>query len=118
VAASTILATLLANPHFAFVSLGDTLAMIKRWSHKGLKQFFMSGRTAGISAEHALRLARQLRQLEDSTQAWDMNIPGWDLHQLRGDMAGTWSVKVSANWRLTFRFEGQHAVQVNYLDYH
>jgi proteic killer suppression protein len=92
--------------------------MIKSWSHKGLKQFFSSGRTAGINPAHTTRLARQLRQLDDATQPCDMNIPGWDLHQLRGDMAGVWSVKINANWRLTFGFEGQHAVKVNYQDYH
>lgn len=92
--------------------------MIKSWSHKGLKQFFLTGRTAGINPDHTARLARQLRQLEDAAKPGDMDIPGWGQHQLRGDMAGIWSVKVSANWRLTFGFAGQHAVQVNYQDYH
>lgn len=92
--------------------------MIKSWSHKGLKQFFKTGRTAGINFDHGPRLARQLRQLDDSTQPCDMNIPGWDFHQLKGDMAGIWSVKVSANWRLTFSFEGKNAVAVDYQDYH
>lgn len=92
--------------------------MIKQWSHKGLKNFFRTGSTRGINAEHAPRLARQLRQLDDSTQPYDMNIPGWELHPLKGDMAGLWAVKVSANWRLIFGFDGRNAVLVDYVDYH
>lgn len=92
--------------------------MIENWSHKGLKQFFKTGRAAGIAPEHAPRLARQLRHLNDATHPYDMNIPGWGLHALRGDMAGIWSVKVSANWRLIFGFEGKNAVKVDYVDYH
>lgn len=92
--------------------------MIKSWSHKGLKHFFLTGRTTGINASHAPRLARQLRHLDDACSPHDMNIPGWDLHPLRGDMAGIWSVTVSANWRLTFGFEGRNAVRVDYVDYH
>jgi proteic killer suppression protein len=47
-----------------------------------------------------------------------MNAPGWELHPLRGDLKGHWSVKVSGNWRLTFAFEGQNAILVDYQDYH
>ena len=92
--------------------------MIKSWLHKGLKQFFKTGRTAGINSAHANRLARQLRHLDDATTPYDMNIPGWELHPLRGDMTGMWAVKVSANWRLIFSFEGKHAGRVDYVDYH
>lgn len=78
----------------------------------------MTGSTAGINPGHASRLARQLRHLEHSKRPFDMNVPGWDLHQLYGSMKGIWSVKVSANWRLTFGFEGEDAVLVDYPDYH
>lgn len=47
-----------------------------------------------------------------------MNAPGWRLHQLKGELAGRWSIHVSGNWRLTFAFEGEDAVLVDYLDYH
>jgi proteic killer suppression protein len=47
-----------------------------------------------------------------------MNVPGWELHPLKGDLANHWSVKVSGNWRMTFRFEGENAVLVDYQDYH
>jgi proteic killer suppression protein len=47
-----------------------------------------------------------------------MNAPGWRLHPLKGDLAGHWSVTVNGNWRLTFRFEGEDAILVDYQDYH
>jgi proteic killer suppression protein len=48
----------------------------------------------------------------------EMNLSGWHLHQLKGDLAGHWSVRVSGNWRMTFRFEGEDAILVDYRDYH
>jgi proteic killer suppression protein len=59
-----------------------------------------------------------LDRLDASEGARDMNLPGFRLHQLRGQRAGTWAASVSANWRLTFRFEGEDAVDVDYEDYH
>jgi proteic killer suppression protein len=59
-----------------------------------------------------------LHQLEVAKQPQDMAIPGWKLHPLTGELAGHWSVWVSGNWRLTFTFEGEHAVLVDYRDYH
>lgn len=92
--------------------------MIRTWQHKGLRRFFECGSTAGIRADHAQKLARQLRQLNDAAAPQDMNMPGWSLHLLRGDLDGRWAVKVSGNWRLIFRFDGVDAVLVDYLDYH
>ena len=48
----------------------------------------------------------------------DMNLPGWDLHSLTGDLKGYWPVSVNGNWRLTFKFEGTDATAVDYKDYH
>ncbi len=47
-----------------------------------------------------------------------MNIPGWKLHELKGDRSGEWSVTVRANWRITFRFENSDAYDINLEDYH
>ncbi|HNE27278.1 MAG TPA: type II toxin-antitoxin system RelE/ParE family toxin, partial [Pseudomonadales bacterium] len=58
--------------------------MIRTWQHKGLRRFFEYGSTAGIRADHAQKLARQLRQLNDAAAPQDMNVPGWSLHLLRG----------------------------------
>ncbi|MDR1311615.1 MAG: type II toxin-antitoxin system RelE/ParE family toxin [Burkholderiaceae bacterium] len=92
--------------------------MIRHFRHKGLQAFFETGSKAGIRPDHAPRLARQLRQLDDSRSARDMNMPGWGLHSLSGDLSEHWAVSVSGNWRLTFRFEGEDAVLVDYQDYH
>jgi proteic killer suppression protein len=92
--------------------------MIKSFRHKGIQKFFETGSKAGIQAAHAPRLARQLHQLDVAKRPQDMAIPGWKLHLLTGELAGHWSVWVSGNWRLTFTFEGEHAVLVDYKDYH
>jgi toxin HigB-1 len=92
--------------------------MIKHFKHKGLQAFFEHGSKAGIQPHHAPRLARQLKQLDRASSADDMNLPGWRLHALSGDLAGHCSVTVNANWRLTFCFENGDAVLVDYQDYH
>jgi proteic killer suppression protein len=101
------------------VSRYDTLcAVIKSFRHKGIERFFLTGSRAGIQAEHAARLARQLQRLDVARRPQDMNVPGWKLHALKGALAGHWSVSVSGNWRLTFSFDGEDTVLVDYQDYH
>jgi len=92
--------------------------MIKSFAHKGLEGFFYEGTTKGIQAKHADRLRRRLDRLDMAGAVKDMEVAGYDLHPLKGDLKGHWSVKVSGNWRLTFRFEGGNAYVVNYQDYH
>jgi proteic killer suppression protein len=92
--------------------------MIKSFKHKGLRKFFESGNRKGIKAEHASKLARILDRLDASLQPSDMNLPGYKLHQLLGKDKGTWSVRVSGNWRVTFQFEDEDASVVDYRDYH
>ncbi|MBT1537708.1 type II toxin-antitoxin system RelE/ParE family toxin [Ralstonia solanacearum] len=92
--------------------------MIKSFAHKGLEKFFTTGSKAGIRAEHASKLKRQLARLEVASKPQDMNVPGWRLHPLSGELADHWSVWVNGNWRLTFRFDGEDAEIVNYQDYH
>ena len=94
------------------------LPMIKSWKHKGLKLFFETGSKAGIIPEHASKLARILDRLDASISVEDMNLPGYRLHQLIGQEKDMWSVTVSGNWRVTFYFEEQDAVLVDYQDYH
>ena len=60
----------------------------------------------------------RLDRLENAVTVQDMDAPGYDLHPLKGDLKGHWAVKVSGNWRLTFRFENGNAYVVNYQDYH
>jgi proteic killer suppression protein len=92
--------------------------MIKTFGHKGVERFFKTGSKAGIQPKHAGRLRRQLFALDNAKRAEDMNAPGWRLHALNGDLEGHWSIDVSGNWRLTFAFEGENAVLVDYQDYH
>lgn len=92
--------------------------MIKTFRHKGLKDFFESGSKAGIRPDHASKLSRQLLRLDIAASPADMNLPGWKLHPLVGELAGHYSITVNGNWRLTFVFDGDDAILVDYQDYH
>ena len=92
--------------------------MIKTFRHKGLQAFFGEGSKAGIHAAHAPRLQRQLIRLDLAKSAKDMDVPGWKLHKLSGNLADHWSIWVNGNWRMTFTFDGEDAVLVDYRDYH
>ena len=92
--------------------------MIKSFRHRGIERFFKKGTKAGIQAKHAEKLRVQLFALDNAVRPQDMNAPGWRLHPLKGDLAGYWSVDVSGNWRLTFAFQGEDAILVDYQDYH
>jgi proteic killer suppression protein len=93
--------------------------VIRSFRHKGVQAFFERGSKAGIQAAHAPRLARQLSRLNLARAPQDMNVPGWRLHQLLGrELSGHWSVWVSGNWRLTFKFDGEDVILVDYQDYH
>jgi proteic killer suppression protein len=92
--------------------------MIRSFKHKGLERFFLKGTKSGIQAKHASRLRLILGRLNASLNPQDMNLPGLCLHQLSGEREGIWSVRVSGNWRVTFRFIEHGAEIVNYEDYH
>ncbi|WP_275100308.1 type II toxin-antitoxin system RelE/ParE family toxin [Sedimenticola hydrogenitrophicus] len=92
--------------------------MIRSFRLKGLANFFKSGSTAGIQVAHAKRLRLILGRLNAASSTKDMDLPGLRLHELTGNRSGIWSVTVSGNWRVTFRFDGEDAEVVNYEDYH
>ncbi|QND52984.1 Killer protein [Phyllobacterium sp. 628] len=92
--------------------------MIRSFRHKGLKLFYESGSTRGINAAHSKRLSRMLAFLDRATGPDDMNIPGWRLHILHGELQGFWSITVNGNWRLIFQFINNDVELVDYLDYH
>ncbi len=92
--------------------------MIKTFRHKGIETFFLTGKKTGIQPAHAGKLRILLTALDNAKQADDMNAPNWRLHKLTGDLAGHYSVKVNGNWRMTFAFEDEDAVLVDYQDYH
>jgi proteic killer suppression protein len=92
--------------------------MIKNFKHKGLKKLYESGSKQGVKAEHTVRLRLILARLDASTAAEDMKLPGLGLHRLKGSLKNYWSVSVSGNWRVIFRFEDGYVLDVDYLDYH
>jgi proteic killer suppression protein len=92
--------------------------MISHFKHRGLKRLFTEGSVRGVRPEHAERLRLILARLHASLRPSDMSLPGLALHPLKGELKGHWAVKVSGNWRVTFRFEGQDAFDVDYTDYH
>jgi proteic killer suppression protein len=92
--------------------------MIKSFKHKGIKVFFETGSKAGIQPHHAKKLRLMLTLLDNAHQAEDMNVASWDLHPLTGDLIEHYSVSVNGNWRMTFKFEDENAILVDYQDYH
>ena len=92
--------------------------MIVSFNHKGLEKFYKSGSLAGIQARHNKRLRMQLTALNTAQTIEDMDIPGYRLHSLKGKRKGFWTIRVSGNWRLTFRFENGNIHILNYEDYH
>jgi toxin HigB-1 len=92
--------------------------MIRRFRHKGVERFFLSGDTRGINAQHAARLRRLLTTLNRSAGPAGMSLPGYRLHRLKGERAEQWAVSVSGNWPLVFEFEGNDATSVDLVDYH
>lgn len=92
--------------------------MIRNFRHKGLKLLFEKGDRSKVQSEYAEKIERILARLEESSAVDNMNLPGFRLHPLKGDLAGYWAVSVSGNWRVIFRFEEGHAAEVDLLDYH
>jgi proteic killer suppression protein len=92
--------------------------MIINFKHKGLKKLYETGSKQGVKPEHAARLRLILARLDACSTVEDMNLPGLGLHSLKGSLKSFWSVSVSGNWRVIFRFDNGHATDVDYLDYH
>ncbi len=92
--------------------------MIKSFKHKGLAELFESGTGRKVQAKHVPRLKLILTMLSATTHPGQMNAPGLRLHPLKGKPAGRYAVWVDENFRVTFRFDSGHAVEVNYVDYH
>lgn len=92
--------------------------MIKNFKHKGLEQFYTTGKAKGIKPAHAKRLRLQLAALNAAGEIGDVDMPGWRLHPLTGNRKGKWAVVVSGNWRMVFEFKDGNAYVVDYEDYH
>ena len=92
--------------------------MIGTFRHKGLRLLFETGDRRKVRPEHADKLGRILARLDAASDVGDMDLPGFRLHPLKGNLAGFWSVAVSGNWRVVFRFADGHASDVDLVDYH
>ena len=98
--------------------MGYSFGMIKSFKHRGLEEFFNSGKKSGIRPEQAPKIARILDRLNAANDVRDMNYPGSFLHKLSGELKGQYSVRVSGNWRIFFKFKNGDAYVVDYDDYH
>ena len=92
--------------------------MIRTIRHKGLKRLPEDNDTRGVMAEHAVKLRDILARLDAALAVADMDLPGFRLHQLKGELKAYGAVTVRANWRVMFRFEHGHAYDVDYVDSH
>ena len=92
--------------------------MIRGFRHRGLRRLFEQGESKGIRPDHREKVENILAVLNRAKKPEDMNLPGFRLHRLTGDLRGFWSVTVRANWRVIFRFQQGDAFDVDLVDYH
>ena len=92
--------------------------MIRSFKHRGLKRFYEDGDGRGIRPDLLDTVEDILVRLDQALTPQALNLPGYRLHPLKGDMRGFWSVTVRANWRIVFRFQGTDAFDVELIDYH
>lgn len=92
--------------------------MIKSFRHRGLRRLYERRDASGVRADQVKRIRSLLADLETAATASEMNMPGYRFHQLKGDLKGFFSVTVSGNWRVVFRFAGGDAYDVDLTDYH
>ena len=92
--------------------------MISTFRHKGLRRLFEDDEMRALPAGHVGKLKRILARLHAARSVTDMDLPGYRLHPLKGELKGLHAVTVQANWRVIFRFADGDAQDVNYLDYH
>ena len=93
-------------------------SMIESFRHRGLKRLYEQGDGSKVRADQRSRITDVLAHLDRAQAPTDLDLPGYRLHPLKGDLKGYWSVTVSGNWRITFRFEDGDAYEVDLVDYH
>jgi proteic killer suppression protein len=92
--------------------------LIRSFKHRGLKLLYERGDRSGIRPDLRDAIQEILTVLDDAATPQELNLPGYRLHPLKGDLRGFWSVTVRANWRIIFRFEDVNAFDVELIDYH
>lgn len=92
---------------------------LRTFAHAGLRRLYLADDPRGLPAAVVDKLRTMLAFLQDMEDVQELRaLPGWRAHPLKGDRTGTWSLRVTGNYRLTFRVEQQELVEVNYEDYH
>ena len=92
--------------------------MIINFRHKGLQQYYEEGNGSKLPAPYLRKINRVLDQLDAITSVSDIQQMGWGIHKLTGDMADFWSITVTTNYRIIFRFDDGYIHDVDYIDYH
>ena len=94
-------------------------SMIESIAHKGLKRLWEKDDPSKLPAEQADKIRRILEALDTARTPEPLRaIPGYRLHALTGDLKGFWSVTVTGNYRIIFRFKEENVYDVDYMDYH
>jgi proteic killer suppression protein len=92
--------------------------MIRSIQHKGLKRLYEDDDPRGVMSEHTAKVRDILARLDAASTLEDLDLPGFRLHPLKGELRGFWAVTVRANWRVIFRLAEGDALDVDYTDYH
>ena len=92
--------------------------MIRSFRHRGLRRLYGRGDPSRIGADQLERITLALADLDVASKPSELDLPGYRLHPLRGDRKGSWSISISGNWRIIFRFEDGDVYDVDLVDYH
>ena len=92
--------------------------MIVSFRHKGLKLFYEKGDASKLQPQHVSKIRLILTRLDAASTPEELNVPGYSLHQLKGDLKAFWSIKVDKNYRIIFRVENKNTQDIDYIDYH
>jgi proteic killer suppression protein len=96
---------------------GTVFVVIRTFRHRGLKRLF-HGDASKVRADQVRRIADVLGHLDAAEHPSDLDLPGYRLHRLKGDMKGMWSITISGAWRIVFRFVDGDAFDIDLVDYH
>ena len=119
----------LEHPHIGYVDLDRgtvdrctatqyNTCMIRSFRHRGLRRLYERDDPSRVAASLADRIALVLADIDDASKPRDIDLPGYRFHPLKGNMKGMWSISVSGNWRITFRFDDGDVYDVDLVDYH
>lgn len=92
--------------------------MIRKFKHRGLKRLFERDDRSRVRQDQLETIENILAFLDIANNPQDLDKPGYNLHPLKGTLKGFWSVKISGNWRIIFRFDDGDAFDVYLIDYH